>query len=136
MLIFEIYLSTYAYYYMISPQPFYKHNHKLFPYMVLEVKLTQNKFALIDDDDVCVCGLKWYYASGYALHRIYAGKTIIMHRFIIERSLGRILTKDEIVDHINHDSLDNRKCNLRIVSKSENNKNRRPTFSRKPYHKN
>jgi len=30
----------------------------------------------------------------------------------------------EMVDHINHDTLDNRKCNLRVVSPSQNQWNR------------
>lgn len=33
--------------------------------------------------------------------------------------------KDEVVDHINHDTLDNRKCNLRITTNDKNVKNRK-----------
>ena len=39
---------------------------------------------------------------------------LLMHRVIMKASDG------EIVDHINHDLHDNRKCNLRKVSKAEN----------------
>lgn len=40
------------------------------------------------------------------------------HRLILEAKIG------EIVDHINHDKLDNRKVNLRIVTASQNSQNK------------
>lgn len=44
--------------------------------------------------------------------------SIGIHRFIVGAKDG------EIVDHINHDSMDNRKCNLRITDYAENAFNR------------
>ena len=41
------------------------------------------------------------------------------HRLIMERHLGRKLTKDEVVHHINHDKQDNRLENLTIMSHQE-----------------
>lgn len=50
----------------------------------------------------------------------------LLHRYIIRTQ------PDEMVDHINGDTLDNRKANLRIVSAAENTRNRRrPTFAGK-----
>lgn len=87
-----------------------------------KIPLTQNKFALVDDEDfIRINKIKWHYAE-YAKGRGYAkannkGKkpTLLrMHRFI----LG--LNGKEKVDHINRNPLDNRRKNLRIVTQSQN----------------
>ena len=44
------------------------------------------------------------------------------HRVVMENHLGRLLTEEEIVHHINEDKRDNRLENLAIVSKAEHNK--------------
>ena len=44
-------------------------------------------------------------------------QTVFLHRFIMEAKEG------EIVDHINHDTFDNRRCNLRIVDHYESQRN-------------
>lgn len=41
------------------------------------------------------------------------------HRVIVERHLGRKLSKDEVVHHINGNKLDNRIENLKVVSRAE-----------------
>ena len=48
------------------------------------------------------------------------GKIKYLHRFIMNLSEG----DDRVVDHINHNTLDNRKCNLNAVSVHENQQNR------------
>lgn len=72
--------------------------------------------AIIDLDDVeLVSKYKWYMdKDGYAQNHI-VGK---LHRFIID------CPSDMVVDHINHNTLDNRKINLRICTQAENSKNR------------
>lgn len=86
-----------------------------------QILLTQGKCAIIDDDDFeLVNQYKWCYlghGGGYAVRRSeISKKPILLHRFIL-----RLLPKDGIVvDHINGDPLDNRKCNLRVCNKSQN----------------
>lgn len=79
---------------------------------------------MIDQEDYqLVSTLKWHKSdNGYAVWRgIKDGKkqTIRMHRLITNCPKGKI------IDHINHDKLDNRKSNLRICTQSENMRNKR-----------
>lgn len=79
------------------------------------------KFTIIDDEDyVRVMRHSWCFSGGYALARINT-KTTMLHRFILN-----LLPTDGKVDHINHNTLDNRKENLRVVTNSHNVSNRRP----------
>jgi hypothetical protein len=62
---------------------------------------------------------KSFYARGYLpVTKGQKRELVQLHRWILNpRSF-------ECVDHINHDTLDNRKCNLRIATFSENLQNR------------
>lgn len=51
-------------------------------------------------------------------------KTITLHRYLMSLILKRKLKRNEFVDHINGNSLDNRRENLRIVTHKQSNMNR------------
>ncbi len=44
---------------------------------------------------------------------------VMLHTVLIERAIGRYLTENEVVHHINHDRSDNRLENLQLMSKHE-----------------
>jgi len=89
-----------------------------------KIKLTQEQFALVDDADFeRLSGSKWYaLKTGYGGFCAARGRkpTILMHRVIMDAPKG------VDVDHINHNTLDNRRDNLRLATRSENNRNQRP----------
>lgn len=102
--------------------------------MTIEIPLTQGQIALIDDEDYdLISKFKWHYKvkskkwhhSGYAAHTIYSVKdgkcrydTLFMHQLLIECPDG---TEP---DHKNGNGLDNRRSNLRIATKQQNNWNK------------
>lgn len=91
------------------------------------VSLSKGKFAIIDAQDAdYINQWKWtYLSSGYAFRRKYLGvvdgkeqsEYILMHRLLMDCPEGYE------VDHINHNRLDNRKSNLRIVTRAQNTHN-------------
>lgn len=94
--------------------------------MAKKIKLSKEKFALVDEDDFDrTSRLKWHAhkkprdGSFYACSNIRGGRGIIvkMHRLIMNAG------PSEIVDHINGNGLDNRKRNLRICTKTQNCRN-------------
>lgn len=84
--------------------------------------LTQEKRAIIDEDDFeLLSRYKWYAAKrgyGFYAQRHSERKLLQMHRVITNAPKGMD------VDHINGNTLDNRKKNLRVVSRSQNEWNR------------
>lgn len=62
---------------------------------------------------------KWYLATGYAKTKNQNGSSVGMHRIIMNLNDPFL-----VVDHINHDKLDNRRENLRVVTRAANNQNR------------
>ncbi|WP_100503976.1 HNH endonuclease [Mycobacteroides abscessus] len=82
---------------------------------------------LLDDVDRDLIQYKWNNMEGYAYRQVGSRKgrtTILMHREIAARSLGRALVRGEHIDHINGNRSDNRRRNLRVATRSENMRNR------------
>lgn len=90
------------------------------------IQLTRDRLTTVDDADIDLNTFNWYCSSmGYACRDTtkHPRQCILMHRVILERMLNRRLNKNEEVDHINGNPLDNRRCNLRVATHSQNLKN-------------
>jgi len=93
--------------------------------MVKRIPLSQGKFALVDDEDYeFLMKFKWSFHGHYAV-REEMKKRIYMHRLVAKTPDGMD------TDHINRDRLDNRKKNLRICTRSQNNCNKIRSFPNK-----
>ncbi len=85
--------------------------------------LTKGSIAIVDPDDLeilsetnwCCCNIGGFLRA----QRCRNGKKEYMHRIIMDAKNGKI------VDHINHDTLDNRRYNLRICNKSQSQWNKK-----------
>jgi hypothetical protein len=71
---------------------------------------------------------RWSTTTKYA-KGMWWGKSVPMHRIVLENKLGRELFATEIVDHINGDGFDNRRENLRVATPQHNTWNMRPRRS-------
>ena len=78
-----------------------------------KILLTKGKYTIVDDSDYeLLSQWSWYYNGGYAVRG--CPERILMHRVITNCPI------ELEVDHINMDKLDNRRINLRNVTKSVN----------------
>lgn len=88
---------------------------------------------MIDDGDFeAVSKYKWHYSSGYAKRNgmVHGKKRILrMHHMIVP------LRDGFMIDHKNGDGLDNRRDNLRLVTKSQNMMNMATTVASKSGYK-
>ena len=96
------------------------------------ISLTQGLYALVDDEDFDLIGSnRWhavkmgtknrplFYAARNVTVAKNKGRLELMHRRIMQAPAGMV------VDHINHDTLDNRRSNLRLCTQRDNMKNMR-----------
>jgi hypothetical protein len=85
------------------------------------IPLTKGKCAIVDDEDFEWLN-KFNWSAYFDGHNWYADRYrgIKMHREIMGLKKGDSIK----VDHINHDTLDNQRHNLRLCSQCQNNCNR------------
>lgn len=93
----------------------------------MELTITSPKYGrhiiLYDDEDYELISSKSWYLGTHHTKKFYcksvpvprkAEKSILMHRFIMNAP------PDKLIDHINGNTLDNRKVNLRLATASQN----------------
>ncbi len=96
-------------------------------YAFRKISLTKGKYAIVDQNDFeKLKQYKWHLVSDrwnkYAVRTVRKGNRryrCAMHRVLTDAPDGLF------VDHINHNGLDNRKANLRIVTPQQNSWNTR-----------
>lgn len=104
------------------------------------VPLSKGREAIVDDDDYArVSGFRWYATSGTPDTPRYAARkrpardpgprVIYLHRELLNAPSGLE------VDHINGNTFDNRRCNLRLCSNYGTSRNRRKSAGHSSVHK-
>jgi hypothetical protein len=99
---------------------------------VRRIPLGGGLFATVDARDYKrISRYKWCVlnksGSPYAVRRTEDGRMIYMHREIMRAPKGTV------VDHLDHNTLNNRRCNLRVCTQAENQANAGPRGSASGY---
>lgn len=95
---------------------------------MIEIPLTQGLVATVDDDCAHLLERKWY-ADKKAKGTVYAMRSgwdpVTKKRFPIymHREIMGAAGREQKVDHIDHDTLNNIRANLRVVTHSQNLRN-------------
>ena len=110
-----------------------RYNNIIIQKQEAKIKIVSQKhgthFAIIDIEDVELCEtITWHLEYSKTIKSFYVrgninNKKISLHRLITSCPTGMV------VDHINHDTLDNRKENLKTCLTRENNKNNKSNTS-------
>ena len=90
------------------------------------IKLTRGQYTMVDNKDFeWLNKFKWFackWTNSFCAAGWHENKSRYMHRLI----LGLKSDDKRQADHINHNTLDNRRCNLRITTASQNHMNEKP----------
>lgn len=91
----------------------------VFCVMTKKIYLSHGKYALVDDADYeWLSQWKWHDSGRNSARSVIDGKRLLMHSLIMGAS------DDVEVDHINRNTLDNRRSNLRFATKNQQAQNR------------
>lgn len=91
----------------------------MYIYIMMRIKLTQGKFALIDDEDYSkVVAHKWFLKKHGTVSYAISKTRVRMHRLILGLTNPKI-----IIDHRDRNGLNNQRRNLRICTQGENVRN-------------
>lgn len=106
------------------------------------IGLTQNQVTVISNEDSDLVNYKWCALLNYekggvktytAARTVYfndgSHTTELIHRVVLSRVLCRDLRRGEVVDHIDHDTLNNQRENLRLATPQQNSYNMLPQES-------
>ncbi len=96
--------------------------HKDYSEIIIHSKKYGEQKVLIDNEDIEIAKRHtWHFIKSYKILYVASTDKFLLHRLIMKCPF------DKQVDHINHNTLDNRKYNLRICTPSENcfNRNRK-----------
>lgn len=91
------------------------------------IPLTKGQIALIDKEDFDKIKNYGWFAHYNKRDDVFHTYTNINNKHVIMHTLILNVSKGTEVDHIDHNTLNNRKTNLRLCSDSQNNMNRRIT---------
>jgi hypothetical protein len=84
----------------------------------------------VDDDDAHhVTPYRWSLTEGYALRRDAQGRSVLLHRQLLDLEPG----DPRQGDHVNGDRLNNSRSNLRITTRSGNQQNRHYGYGSSQY---
>lgn len=108
---------------------------------MIEIPLTKGYVAIVDDEDADLAQHSWNSNPSRSGKIVYAQRTVYvfdgqkrkhttvsLHRMVMERVLGRSLTKSDLIDHVHGIGIDCRRKELRLCSRSQNswNSGKRP----------
>jgi cytochrome c biogenesis protein ResB len=97
-----------------------------------QIPLSRGKFAIVDDEDYPeLSKYRWRCTNnGYAARNIPEKNRSKRGCVLMHRQIAKAM-ENQMVDHSNHDTVDNRRANLRICDDSQNNWNTRVSKNNK-----